>query len=207
MSETRSAAATLFPNLPSSAAPAQDRPLPDSGRSAAESVYGASPTGGIDVARAVQDSGVAKPAAETAEPDGGDTSRTPAEKPVASTPLDTSKLKLPEGATLDPAMMADFSKIPGVTQANAQSFVDLHQRALTETSTRYWDTQQTQWETAVKADKEIGGDNLASVVDTIKPLLADTNLIDPGFVKLLAEFRIGSHPAVIRTLYRLARAL
>jgi hypothetical protein len=209
MSEERSAASTLFPNLPSAAAPVADRALPDPSRSAAESVYGTRPTGGIDIARAVQDSGVAKPATEANGSSGLPSNEKGETKTnVVTSPLDTSKLTLPEGATLDPALMGDFQKISGVTQANAQSFVDLHQRALTETSTRYWDGQEAEWRKSTNGDPEIGGEKLASeVVPAVKELLANRDLIDPEVVNLLNTYRLGSHPAIIRSLYRIARAL
>jgi hypothetical protein len=194
MSENRSAAATLYPDLPS-AASQPSAPPPDPDRSAAQSVYG-TPEGGIAVAREVTAGGVAKPASETTEPNSGGT-----EREVAPTRFDPAKF---EGA--DPALIGDFGKLAskaGISHETASELMTLHNN----TSARYWDSQQTQWETAVKADPEIGGDKLENVVTTVKDFLSDRDIVDPEVVNLLSTYRLGSHPAVIRTLYRIAKLL
>jgi len=203
MSE-RSAAVTLFPNLPSGSAPAQDRALPAPDRPAAESVYGRSPNAGLDVAKAVTESGVAKPASET-EPDGASNEKgeiLTAKTERSTTPFDASKF---EGA--DPGLIADFGKIAGkanISHETAGELMNLH----TQASERYWTERQTAWEKQVHADKEIGGERLTTeVVPAVKELLANRDLIDPEVVSLLNTYRLGSHPAIIRSLYRIAMAL
>jgi hypothetical protein len=193
MSE-RSAASTLYPDLPSAATP--DRAPPDPGRSAAQSVYG-TPEGGIAVAREVTASGVAKPASETTEPNNsGGTDRD-----VAPTRFDPTKF---EGA--DPALIGDFGKLAskaGISHETASELMTLH----TRTSETYWNNQQSEWETAVRTDPEIGGDKLENVVTTVKDFLSDRDIVDPEVVNLLSTYRLGSHPAIIRTLYRIAKLL
>jgi hypothetical protein len=110
---------------------------------AANSVYGQSPTGGLDVARQVQDSGVAQPQ---------DQPQAEARLVFSGEAFDAAKLTLPEGAEFDPAIMKQFGEVVR-DQASAQRLVDMHLQA----SRGYWDTQQTQWEDAAQADPEIGG--------------------------------------------------
>jgi hypothetical protein len=199
MSEERSAARTLYPGLASSAAPVQDRTAPAPDRSAAQSIYG-SPEGGIERARSVMESGVAKPASET-EPDGASTDKGEPNV-VTTTAFDPTKF---EGA--DPGLISEFGKIAtkaAISHETATELMTLH----TRTSETYWTNTEKQWASATRADKEIGGDRLdTEVVPAVKELLARRDLIDPEVLNLLVQYRLASNPAIIRSLWRIARAL
>jgi hypothetical protein len=118
-------------------------------------------------------------------------------------PINVEALTFPEGFQRDEALMAEFGKVPGLTQESAQNLADLHQRAMSQASERYWNDRAAQWERESRAEIE----NLDAVVSTIQPLLHDETLTDPAFVELLDHYGLGNHPAVIRTLSRWARAI
>src|SRR5262245_5201052 len=77
-------------------------------------------------------------------------------------PFDPEKVTFPEGFTKDEAFFDDFKNIAaehGLTGPAAQKLVDLaakQTKAVNDTLLAQWDKQQQDWQTEIKADKEIG---------------------------------------------------
>lgn len=92
----------------------------------------------------------------------------------------------------------------------AQKLIDLAARqtkAANEALLAQWDKQQQDWQTEIKADKEIGGDKLATVLSTFSKVAHDPELTDPEFLNGLNFTGAGNHPAIVRTLARWSKAL
>lgn len=140
----------------------------------------------------------------------------PPEPPVVEfKPVTLAELKLPEGITLAPEASEQFNalaleaKLSGET---AQKFLDQHvavvkavsDHAVKEVTQAFID-QGNAWAKATREDKEIGGQNLAEVQRTVAK--AFDLYGDPDVKKALNETGAGNHPAITRTLYRMAKAL
>jgi len=136
---------------------------------------------------------------------------TPAPEPPPA--FDPEKIVVPEGAVLDKEAFGKFSEIAKAANmplAVAQQLTDLYasvSKAESSKNLEAWKTTLTGWETEVKADREVGGSNLDTVKTTISKVLDNPALTDPKFREALDVTGGGSNPAVIRTLYRWAKAL
>jgi thiamine pyrophosphate-dependent acetolactate synthase large subunit-like protein len=84
-------------------------------------------------------------------------------------------------------------------------------RSLQESGDKLWSDTQTEWQTAAKADEEIGGKNdptkLQETLQTIGKVLDDKRYGGPEVKAALKITGAGNHPEVIRALYRMAKAL
>lgn len=69
-----------------------------------------------------------------------------------------------------------------------------------------WDEQQDEWQNAVRAMPEIGGDNLDESLATIKQGLRQAGATDETFAALDAT-GAGNHPEIIRVLHALTKGL
>lgn len=149
-----------------------------------------------------------KPAA-TAE---GDAPKEGEEKPKAdATAIDISALKIPEGISLAPGALESFEPVAkelGLSQEQSQRLLDFHietMKAAVEAPYREHEKMRTGWVDEVKADKEIGGDKLPTVLSTVSKALDQYG--DPQLRSMLNATGAGDNPAVIRTLYRMSKAL
>lgn len=131
----------------------------------------------------------------------------------APAPFDAEKLTLPEGFDKTEANSAyigyvALAKDIGLSHDQAQKLVDFH---LTETQKATsalessWTQTQDAWISEVKADKEIG--NLDVLRQTIAKVTDNSVFTDPKFKEAMALTGAGNHPAVLRTLFRWAKAL
>jgi hypothetical protein len=131
--------------------------------------------------------------------------------PAAPAPFDPVALALPEGFDREAPAFAEFTELArdsGFTGEQAQKLVDFHLKhtqAATEAQLAQWQTTQDGWIAEVKVDKEIG--NIDALRQTIAKVADNANLTDPGFKEALALTGAGNHPAVLRTLFRWAKAL
>lgn len=149
----------------------------------------------------------------------------PVEKPEAKAddanvddaPIEYQDFTLPEGSTLDPDLRGKFTGILAeakVPQEAAQKLVDLYggeMKKLADAAKapyQAWNDTQREWQSAVKADAEIGGASLepmkkeiAKVIDAIAGNEA------PALRKALAFTGAGNNPEVLRFLYRAAQAM
>ena len=67
------------------------------------------------------------------------------------------------------------------------------------------DTNAKAWETAVKADSELGGERHDEVMGTAAQALKTFGT--PELHSFLLESRLGSNPEVVRLLYRVGKAI
>jgi len=127
--------------------------------------------------------------------------------------FDPEKITFPEGYSKDEAFFDDFKNIAAeanLTGPAAQKLVDLaakQAKAVNETLLAQWDKQQADWQTEIKADKEIGGDKLNGFLQTFSKVASDPELSDPAFREALTYTGAGNHPAIVKTLARWAKAL
>lgn len=136
-------------------------------------------------------------------------------KPAEGEPIKYENFKLPEGVELDPEGMKAFTDILGpakVSQETGQALVDLFvknlQAAQADTQkgmTDAWVATRNKWTEEVKADPEIGGNNLPVVTATIAKALDQFG--DKGVREALTMTGADNNPAIIRTLYKMSKAL
>lgn len=126
--------------------------------------------------------------------------------------FDPEKLTLPEGFDKGEHFdqFVEWSKEAGINQPQAEKLVGLYADAVKkqfEATSQAWEKTNADWQAEVKADKELGGANLTTVKQTISKVLDNPDLADPKFREALDLTGAGNNPAVIRTLYRLSKAL
>jgi hypothetical protein len=126
--------------------------------------------------------------------------------------FDPDKLTLPEGFEKDErfGQFSEWAKEAGINQPQAEKLMGLYTDAvkqISEQTTKVWNETNEAWVNEVKADSELGGANLANVKQTISKLLDNSELTDPKFREALNFTGAGNNPAVIRTLYRVAKRL
>lgn len=128
--------------------------------------------------------------------------------PGAAVPThDYSCLSLPEGAIADAALLDSFKGLAGehrLSTEGAQKMVDLHMQAIKAQQDAY---QQTisEWAQSVAHDREIGGANQDHAVGLAKQAL--TAFGTPALLDVLEQSGLGNHPEVIRTFYRMGKAV
>lgn len=137
--------------------------------------------------------------------------KTLATEPVEA-PFDAEKLTLPEGfeKTEHFDQFTDWAKEAGINQPQAEKLIGIYSEAVKQVAasqTEHWEKTNADWINEVKADKELGGANLAVVKQTISKVLDNPDLADPKLREALDVTGAGNHPAVIRSLYRMAQKL
>jgi len=135
------------------------------------------------------------PAAEAGAPEGG-----------------YADFKLPEGIELDKEMLDEAKTLMGkelnLSQDKAQKLVDFHVKAMQEVAEapyQLWADTQRGWQEEVNKDPEIGGSNLPKVKTAISKLFDEYG--DPGVREALSFTGAGNNPAIIKTFYKIAKAL
>lgn len=152
-----------------------------------ETLLGAKPEGDTPAEEA--------PASETPEP------RTP----------ESYKITLPEGMTVDEGALAEFTKLAAegnFTDEQAQSLVDLYtgvQKSFIEETTKSFVQTRDEWRGQIKADKELGGDNLQQT-QTVLARAVETYGDDEAR-KAFNMTGAGDNPGIVRMIYRMAKAL
>lgn len=125
--------------------------------------------------------------------------------------FDSKNVKLPEGFTLSEADMKTFSEFASankLSHENGEKLLAMHAgvvRATNEAAANHYRSTREGWVKEVKADKEIGGSQFENVRSTISKALDQYG--DPGLRAMLDMTGAGDHPALIRTMYRMAKAL
>lgn len=116
--------------------------------------------------------------------------------------FDPSKFTPPEGARLDNELMAEFAgaaKELKLGQEGGSKLLELHTKAVAK---QHEQLQHT-WSSWMETTKRDFGERLPQVVNDIKGAVGD----DPDakrFYELMEWSGLGSEPAVIRVLHRLA---
>lgn len=135
------------------------------------------------------------------------------EEAASANAFDPEKLTLPEGfdrteANAPYTSFVSMAKEIGLSAGQAQKLVDFHlehTKAASAALENQWTQTQDGWISEVKADKEIG--NIDTLRRTIGKLTSNAEFTDPKFEEALALTGAGNHPAVLRTLFRWAKAL
>lgn len=125
---------------------------------------------------------------------------------------DPDKLTLPEGFQKNESFSTfnEWAKENGLKHEAAQKLIDLYAttaKSNAEAQAQVWREQNEKWQGEVKADKEVGGENLKGVLQTISKVVDNSDLTDPQFREALDFTGAGNHPAIVRTLARWAKAL
>lgn len=114
----------------------------------------------------------------------------------------------PEGKTYDPAVLESFSgaaKEANLTQDVAQKLIDTMVPALAARQADQLQAIHKGWSDAAASDTEFGGDKLKENLSVARKAL-DT-FATPELRKLLEDTGLGSHPEVLRMLYRTGKAI
>jgi len=151
------------------------------------------------------------------------------ETPVVPVVPEKYDLKLPEGSTLDPAIVQRTEAIArdlGLSNEAGQKLLEQRVKEISdlETSAKKaaedsqkalidawkpggteWVKRETQWATQAKADPELGATPEAFAVSVEKAQQALAKY-GPELKPLLDETGFGSHPAVIKMLARIGKA-
>ncbi len=147
-----------------------------------------------------------------AEPEkDGNTLLTEKKESPTGAPEKYEDFKLPEGVKLEGETLksaTELFKELGLPQANAQKLVDFHLsqiKAATEASSKAYDDMRAAWQTAAKADAEIGP-HMAKIKENVGRLYDAI-----GDAKLVADFKsimdltgAGDNPAFIKVLNKIS---
>ncbi len=128
-------------------------------------------------------------------------------KPEAAPAFDAGALKLPEGVEMT-EQATELFKSSGISQENAQKFLDYHAEAIKELSEgprREWDAIMNKWQGEIKSDPEFGGAKLDATMKMVGKALDSFG--DPGVRQALNETGAGNNPAIFRTFAKMAAAL
>lgn len=134
----------------------------------------------------------------------------PAVEPLA--PLSFENIKLPEGLTIpdeDRTAVLDIMNDDKLSGADRlQRLVDFQgqvmQRAA-EANFKAWTDLQSQWQDAVRADPEIGGDKLQPALGEISKLVDKYG--SPELREAMDTTGAGNHPAIVKFLSKVAKDL
>lgn len=147
-------------------------------------------------------------AADAAKPAEDDNAES---KPGDAKPIEYTDFTFPEGLKADEATLSeltDFAKSKGLSQEDVQKLVDLGSRSLLKTANDQIEAlnqANVEWETGSRSDPEFGGVKLdENLAISKKALDAFTT---PQFRELLVKTKLGNHPEVIRTFFRIGKSL
>jgi hypothetical protein len=159
----------------------------------------------------------AAPGTASSPPNGTSAGGTPPqEKPPVLTDTQTApelkfdSIKMPEGLKLEGEAKDAFTRAiaEGDPNKRAQALLDLYageSKKAQEGVYKTFHEMNKQWVDSVKSDSEIGGDNWANTQKTIAKAL-DT-FGTPGVRQALNLTGAGNNPDVIKTFYKMAKAL
>lgn len=155
--------------------------------------------------------GAANPGSPSGAPAGGTPEKPPVLTDTQTAPeLKLDTIKMPEGVKLEGEAKDAFARAvaEGDPNKRAQALLDLYAgeaKKAQEGAYKTFQDMNKSWVDAVKADPEIGGDNWANVQKTIAKGL-DT-FGTPGVRQALNLTGAGNNPDVIKTFYKMAKAL
>lgn len=164
---------------------------------------------------------VAEAGQEQQEKDAADTEK-PAEdkgdQPKAQDkPIDYEAFKLPDGFEVADDVMKSFkdaSAAAKLSQEQAQSFMDMHTKALQDASAKpyqAWHDMQKQWQDEIKADPDFGGakletETIPSIARAIKAF-SPTPEAEKALRQAFHFTGAGNNPEMIRFMARLGQSL
>lgn len=130
---------------------------------------------------------------------------------------DKYEFKVAEGLELDQALVEQFTPVAkelGLSNEQAQKLVDLYGsqiQAQHKAAVEAWHGQISAWGASVKADKEIGGENLQPAIRAAESVLEKFGT--PELKAILGApsaenpkgMGLGNHPEVMRVLVRIGK--
>jgi hypothetical protein len=138
--------------------------------------------------------------------------KTSAEKPPEGQPAVIKyELKIPEGSQLDPKHVEKveaYAKSKNLSQEQAQEILQREHEAVSsfsETLKAKVEEEKNSWQKAVQADKEIGGEKFNESIELAKR--AYQKFAPPEFTQLLNESGYGNHPLLVKTFFRIGKAM
>lgn len=149
-----------------------------------------------------------KEAIETKEAPPAESVEKPADKPVVP---EKYELKLGKDSPLDASDIAKIeadAKAQGLSNEDAQKLVEGKESAFAEFHGRqqeFMKSQQKAWVDEIQADKEIGGKNLKENIEIAHRGM--NRWADDEFKKVLSQTGLGNNPHLIRTFYRIGKAM
>lgn len=153
----------------------------------------------------------AAPAEGEAPPAEGEDKLGDGDKATEGVPEAYEAFTVPEGAQLTDELKAYFEGVGkklGLSQERAQAFVDEYfenAKANAEAALSALEEAHNAWVTEVKADKEFGGQDFDRNMQYVAK--ARDAFATPELLQLLNESRLGSHPEMVRLMYRVGKAL
>lgn len=125
---------------------------------------------------------------------------------------DKYEFKAAEGQQLDTAAIADFEPVArelGLNNEQAQKLVDMYGTKLLpmvqQQQAEAWQKTTEQWAVDVKADKEIGGDNLTSSLSAAQRALDKFGT--PELKTYLDTTGLGNHPELVKAFVKIGKAM
>lgn len=121
---------------------------------------------------------------------------------------ETYEFKAPEGKEFDKGFLDAFTeqaKELDLTQEQAQKLLDTMDAKVAEVNTARVESVRSEWLEASRIDKEFGGDKLNENLSFAKTALEKFG--SPEFKTLLKDSGLGNHPEILRTLYRVGKAM
>jgi hypothetical protein len=143
--------------------------------------------------------------AEGTKPEAGAETKTPEAK-ADDKPIEY-EFKAPEGVELDTELVGKFTDIAKELKLpadQAQKVVDLY-AATRQAEADAFTKQVETWGNEVKADKEIGGKNLEESLGYARKVIDSFG--DDGIKSLLDSTGMGNHPAVVKMLVKVGKAI
>lgn len=134
----------------------------------------------------------------------------PAEPSTPAAPAELS-FKLPEGVQLDEAGLGkfrEFAKSAGLTSEQAEKVLALTHAANVEAQKAAADAHSkriTEWETALKADKELGGAAFEATKAAAQKAIVKFG--SDALKELFESTALGSHPEMVRFVARVGKAM
>lgn len=116
-----------------------------------------------------------------------------------------------EGVELDAEALKDFEPVArelNLTNDQAQKLVDAYPKILAgvqQRQTEAWQAQTEQWAADVKADKEVGGDNLTANLSAAQRALDQFGT--PELREYLDGTGLGNHPELVKAFIKVGKAM
>lgn len=130
------------------------------------------------------------------------------EKPAVP---ETYEFKAPEGSELDAKLIESFTPLAkelGLSNEQAQKVVDLVpqlQQRIAEQQAEAWGKQVQDWAEAVKADKEIGGDNFQGSLVAVQKVMQQFGT--PELKQMLEQTGMGNNPELVKLIVKVGKAM
>jgi len=121
------------------------------------------------------------------------------------------KLSLGENSNLDEAdleAIRDFAVENGLTEKAAQNLLDMQDKVVAEifqSGVASREAEVKEWIDTIKADPEIGGDNLRKTSESARRVL--DRFGNQGFIEFLDSTGYGNHPDIVRFLYNIGKTM